>query len=140
MRRILAVAALVALTSCAHVPPAGATAHYAIRPVTGYVSLNDDASPTCATVIPVLASIADSVWVRCEWWQSGSVLRADSTHTPRACWLTFAGPASVPAASVVTSRWWSRDAAGTSCSAPYDQVPTVTLVRPAAVSGLAVAP
>jgi hypothetical protein len=140
MNRLAFALLLVAVAGCATVPPAHGAPHYAVRSVTAYVSVNDDAGATCAVPLLIPAMVSDSVWVRCEFWQSGTLLLADSTRTPRAVWLTFAPPASVPAASKVTATIRVRDAGGTSCPMPFDQTPTVTIVKPAAVSGVAVAP
>ena len=140
MKRLAAVTALVALTSCAHVPPAQGATHYTVRPVTGYVTLNDDMGATCTVPVPIPAMVADSVWVRCEWWQSAVMLRADSLRTPRAAYLTFQPPPELPNATRVTSTVYLRDVGGTSCSATYNQTPVATLVKPAAFSGLTLVP
>jgi hypothetical protein len=130
-----AALALMCFTGCAH-----AGAHYTIKPVTGYVAAQDDGGATCAVPLLVPAAITDSVWVRCEWWQAGSIVKQDSVRTARAVWLTFNPPAEVPASSKVTAAVRVRDGAGTSCPASHDQTPTATLIKPAAFSGLTVAP
>jgi len=66
MKRIALLLALAALlmSSCA-------ATHYTVRTVTGYVPPQDDARTSCTAaqlLVPVLP--ADSVWARCEWWQS----------------------------------------------------------------------
>ena len=135
MKRIIAVAALVALTvtSCA-------ATHYSVRPVTGYVQPNDDAGASCATPLLIPVPAADSVWARCEWRQSGSLLKADSSRSPRAAFVTFQPPVEVPNATQVTVTLWLRDVGGTSCPASFLQTPSQVLVKPAAFSGLAIVP
>jgi len=139
MKRIipfLTLALLPMLASCAYPAP-----HYTVRPVTGYIPPQDDARTLCTVaqiLVPVLPS--DSVWARCEWWQSGSLLKSDSTRTPRAVYLLFSPPAEVPSSSPVGSTVYLRDVGGTSCSAYLSQTPTVTYLKPAAFTGLTLAP
>lgn len=135
MKRIAAAAALVAVTlaSCG-------AAHYTVRPVTGYVPAQDDGDLTCTAPLLVPVSPTDSVWARCEWWQSGSMLKRDSVRTPRAVYLTFQPPVEVGNATKVDTRWFLRDVGGTSCVGVLPQIPAQTLMKPAAFSGLAVVP
>jgi hypothetical protein len=121
------------LTSCA-------ATHYTIRPVTAYVPAQDDGDLTCAAPLLIPAAVTDSVWARAEWWQSGSIIKADSLRTPRAVWLNWTPPTEVPAASKVTFALRLRDLGGTSCVATRDQTPTATAIKPAAASGLSVVP
>lgn len=138
MKRIallMLLAAMPLLASCAY--PA---AHNAVRPVTGYIPAQDDADLTCLSPLLSTVSPTDSVWARCEWWQSGSLLQRDSLRTPRAVWLTFQPPSSVPNATKVTSTIYLRDVGGTSCAASLNQTPTVTYIKPAGFSGLSIVP
>jgi hypothetical protein len=135
MKRVVTTSALAALlmTSCG-------AAHYNVKAVTGYVPAQDDAGASCATPLLVPAAPSDSVWARCEWWQSGALLKRDSTRTARAVWLSFAPPTDVPSATQVEARLFLRDIGGTSCTGTMPQTPTQTLIKPAAFSGLAVVP
>jgi len=135
-RAVLFVVVLLSLvaTSCAY--PA---AHYGVKAVTGYVQPLDDGDLSCVTHLFVSVAVSDSVWARCEWWQSGVMLKSDSTRTPRAVYLTFQPPVEVPGAAQVETRWYARDVGGTSCVAKFPQTPFQTLLKPAAFSGLSVA-
>jgi hypothetical protein len=133
---LLAAVCMLLLASCAYPAP-----HYGVKPVTGFIRPNDDARLDCSAaevLLPVAAT--DSVWARCEWWQSGVMLKSDSTRTPRNVWITFQPPLEVPTAAQVESRWFARDVGGTACMTKIPQIPSQTLVRPAAFSGLSVVP
>ena len=139
MKRVVLLFSLLSvplLASCAY--PA---AHNTVRPVTGYIRPVDDWRTDCVGPEQLLAAaVNDSVWARCEWWQSGALLKADSTRSPRAVYLTFLPPPEVPNSTKVTSSVWLRDVGGTSCAASYNQMPSQTLVKPSAFSGLSVVP
>lgn len=132
---LLALLLIPMLASCAY--PA---AHNTVRPVTGYIPAQDDGDKTCLSPLLAAVSVADSVWARCEWWQSGSLIKRDSLKTPRGVWLVFTPPVEVPNATKVTSTVYLRDIGGTSCAASMNQTPTISLIPPASFSGLSIVP
>jgi hypothetical protein len=138
MRSLIALFALlsVAGTSCC----ANSAPHYAVKPVTGYVTIDDDQGTNCVLPILLPATVADSVWVRNVWWQSGGVLKSDSLRVARLTWVVAQPPLWIPSASEVSTVWWVRDVGGTSCAATFRQIPSQVLVKPAALTGLAVVP
>jgi len=140
MRRIallLLLAAMPLLASCAY--PA---THNVPRSVVGTVPLFDDPRPNCvgSTSLLIPAQPTDTVWVRSEWWQTGTMLKTDSLRTPRGVQLTFVPPVEVPSASVLSLKTILRDGGGSSCFGTYDQTPQVVAVKPASMTGLSVVP
>lgn len=133
MNRIIAVAALVALTltSCA-------ATWYSVRPVTATAPLNDNAATSCA-VTPELWPVSAGTlrMMHCRWVQ-GATVYEDSLAVGAGAVATF--PArSVPAASSVTVTAWASDAGGIGCPASLTVTPLATKIPPAAPT-LAVAP
>jgi hypothetical protein len=136
MKRItLAALALLCVSGCAQ-----AGTHNTVKAVTGYVPAQDDTAKCGQPPFPITVSPADSVWARCEWWQSGVMLKRDSLRTPRSVYLTFQPPVEVPNATQVETRWFARDGYGTSCMAMFPQMPVQTIIKPAAFTGLSVVP
>ena len=126
MKRIIAVAALVALTvtSCA-------STWYSVRPVTATAPLNDNNAASCA-VTPDLWPVSAGTlrMMHCRWAQ-GATVYEDSLAVGAGAVATFAAR-SVPGASSVTVTAWASDVAGSGCPVSLTVTPVATLVKPAA--------
>jgi hypothetical protein len=133
MKRIAAVAALVALTltSCA-------STWYSVRSVTATAPLNDNNAASCA-VTPDLWPVTPGTlrMMHCRWVQ-GAMVYEDSLSVGAGAVATFAAR-SVPGASSVTVTAWASDAGGIGCPVSLTITPVATRVPPAAPT-LTVAP
>ena len=134
MKRISAVAALVALTltSCA-------STWYSVKPITATAPLADNNAASCA-VTPELWPVTPGTlrMMHCRWIQSGATVLEDSLAVGAGSIASFAAHW-VPGASIVTVTAWASDAGGTGCPVSISVTPTVTRVPPSAPS-LTVAP
>jgi hypothetical protein len=127
MKPILAVAVLLALavTSCA-------STFYTVHAVTGTAPTNDNNAASCSLpedLWPVTPG--KSVTIRCEWWQSATMLRVDSLVVVRGSVFTFQPPSTVPTSTQVTATTYVRDEGGTSCPVSLNQTPAAVTKPPA---------
>ena len=134
MKRIAAVAALVALTltSCA-------STWYSVRSVTATAPLNDNNAASCA-VTPDLWPVSAGTlrMMHCRWVQGGATVHEDSLSVGAGQVATWAAH-SVPGAGTVTVTAWASDAGGIGCPVSLTVTPVATRVPPAAPT-LTVAP
>jgi len=127
VKRLLAVAALVALTltSCA-------STWYTVPPVTGTSPLNDNNQPLCS-LTPNLWPVSTGTprMIRATWTQGGVTVKADSTSCGAGSTFTFPS-IFVPTSAAVTLSVVAVDVGGIGCPALKTLTPIATTRPPAA--------
>jgi hypothetical protein len=129
MKRISLALLLVALTSCATVPPGHAATFYTLAPVTVTAPTNDNGG-TCASPLLWAVALSTPRVVHCRLTQ-GAFVWEDSLATVAGTAITFTPPY-LPTGAAVTRMGWASDVGGPGCATVDTRTPVATTRPPAA--------